>query len=208
MTVHSCKKGGIMARVKSEMKEQKIIAAAMELFAKKGYYYTNVKEIAAKADVGVGTVYIYFENKDEILIKIFKDFFNNVSSRINDILEKNIGAMEKFKLGLGVLIDRLSRNIDMARVFVVELNQSHQALSHLSPIIFKQYYRWMTALLEEAKDDNVMRDDVNVNIISISAFGILQALLSDWVTNKYSKEKLLNMQDIAIDYYIKGIERR
>ncbi len=190
------------------MKEQQIINAAMELFAQKGYFYTNVKEIADKANVGVGTVYIYFQNKDEILITLFKGFFSKVAERISQVLERDMNTLDKLKLALRVLIDRLSQNIDMARVFVVELDQSHQALSHLSPLIFKQFYRWISALVEEAQEQNLLREDININIMSISAFGIIQALLSDWVTNKYSTQKLLNMQDIALEYYMKGIERR
>lgn|GEM_PF-2122402 len=197
-----------MARTKSDMKEQQIINAAMELFAQKGYFYTNVKEIADKANVGVGTVYIYFQNKDEILITLFKGFFSKVAERISQVLERDMNTLDKLKLALRVLIDRLSQNIDMARVFVVELDQSHQALSHLSPLIFKQFYRWISALVEEAQEQNLLREDININIMSISAFGIIQALLSDWVTNKYSTQKLLNMQDIALEYYMKGIERR
>ena len=110
-----------MARVKSRTKGQEIIQAAMELFAEKGFFYTNVKEIAERANVGVGTVYIYFENKDNILIQLFMEFLSQVIRDIQSILDKPMHPLEKFKRVLRAVAEILSENMDMARVFLVEL---------------------------------------------------------------------------------------
>ncbi|HTN87050.1 MAG TPA: TetR/AcrR family transcriptional regulator, partial [Sorangium sp.] len=50
---------------------KKIIAAAFELFATKGYTQTSVDSIAAKAKISKGLVYYYFKSKEEILKSIF-----------------------------------------------------------------------------------------------------------------------------------------
>ncbi len=47
-----------------------IIAAARDLFAKQGYEDTTIAEIARRAGVAVGTVYLYFENKRQILVEV------------------------------------------------------------------------------------------------------------------------------------------
>ncbi|HEY7355467.1 MAG TPA: TetR/AcrR family transcriptional regulator [Ktedonobacterales bacterium] len=51
-------------------KRDAIIAAARTLFAKQGYEETTIAEIARAAGVGVGTVYLYFENKRQILVEV------------------------------------------------------------------------------------------------------------------------------------------
>jgi AcrR family transcriptional regulator len=51
-------------------KRKAIIAAARTLFAKQGYEETTIAEIARAAGVGVGTVYLYFENKRQILVEV------------------------------------------------------------------------------------------------------------------------------------------
>lgn len=51
-------------------KREAIIEAARDLFAKQGYEETTIAEIARAAGVGVGTVYLYFENKRQILIEV------------------------------------------------------------------------------------------------------------------------------------------
>ena len=51
-------------------KKESILAAARELFATKGYEDTTIAEIARAAGVAVGTVYLYFQNKHEILVEV------------------------------------------------------------------------------------------------------------------------------------------
>src|SRR5579871_4201064 len=79
--IHSCKKGTMTVLTRSDArdkperddtrdKREAIIEAARTLFAKQGYEETTIAEIARAAGVGVGTVYLYFENKRQILIEV------------------------------------------------------------------------------------------------------------------------------------------
>jgi AcrR family transcriptional regulator len=63
-------------------KKEKIIKAAMALFAEKGYHKTNAIEIAARAKVATGTFYGYFNNKKEVLIEILKHTFKKTSEKV------------------------------------------------------------------------------------------------------------------------------
>ncbi len=58
------------ARDDTRDKRAAIIEAARSLFAKQGYEETSIAEIARAAGVGVGTVYLYFENKRQILVEV------------------------------------------------------------------------------------------------------------------------------------------
>jgi len=55
-------------------KKEAIMLAAMELFIENGYRNTRIIDIAEKAGIGKGTVYAYFDSKEEILIQVAKDF--------------------------------------------------------------------------------------------------------------------------------------
>jgi TetR/AcrR family transcriptional regulator, fatty acid metabolism regulator protein len=54
-------------------KFHRIIAAATKVFAKKGFFHAKVSDIAREAQVADGTIYLYFENKDDILISLFEE---------------------------------------------------------------------------------------------------------------------------------------
>lgn len=77
-----------MAKLKD--KEETILNAAFEVFRKNGFTNASMKDIATKAGLGKGTLYEYFQNKEDLFIKVFKtetnNFFNEVNCRIRDKL--------------------------------------------------------------------------------------------------------------------------
>ena len=67
-------------------KSDVILTAAKIVFASEGYHNSSVSRIAKEAGIGDGTVYLYFENKEDILIiRIFRcsnpdDYMNNCTT--------------------------------------------------------------------------------------------------------------------------------
>jgi AcrR family transcriptional regulator len=61
-----------------EERRRQILEAALSVFAKKGYHATNVSDVAAQAGVSQGTIYWYFDSKDELFqaatLFAFEDF--------------------------------------------------------------------------------------------------------------------------------------
>lgn len=56
-----------------EQRYETLLRAAEHLFVHKGYHETSVENIADRAEVSVGTVYFYFKNKEELLLKLFSE---------------------------------------------------------------------------------------------------------------------------------------
>lgn len=56
-----------------EQRYETLLRAAEHLFVKQGYHETSVENIADRAEVSVGTVYFYFKNKEELLMKLFSE---------------------------------------------------------------------------------------------------------------------------------------
>ncbi len=56
-----------MARERDELKRDAILREAKRLFAERGFHATSVQDIVRGIDMPVGSVYTYFENKDDIL---------------------------------------------------------------------------------------------------------------------------------------------
>ncbi|MEM6764052.1 MAG: helix-turn-helix domain-containing protein [Bacteroidota bacterium] len=54
---------------------EKILSAALELFAERGFHNTTIQQIAKKAEVAKGLIYRYFESKEDLLIGIIKEAF-------------------------------------------------------------------------------------------------------------------------------------
>ena len=54
-------------------KPQQIIEAALRVFARKGYFNARVSDVAREAGIAAGTIYLYFDTKEEILVTLFRE---------------------------------------------------------------------------------------------------------------------------------------
>ena len=91
----------VMSKKKNTEKYYRIIQAATKMFARKGFYKTRISEIAMEAEVADGTVYIYFENKDDILISLFEEQMKVVIDNMVGQLSREddpVKKLEKFAL--------------------------------------------------------------------------------------------------------------
>jgi AcrR family transcriptional regulator len=59
-----------------------ILSAAREVFAERGYHNTGIAEIARRADVAVGTFYLYFHDKDEAFQTLLQEGFEETRARV------------------------------------------------------------------------------------------------------------------------------
>ena len=87
-----------MARNRSPNKYHRIILAATKIFAQKGFFQARISDIAREAGVADGTVYIYFESKDAILIAIFEDQMKAVLENMVFQLSKEQDPVRKLEV--------------------------------------------------------------------------------------------------------------
>ena len=128
-SVESSKRGGSAVKIRSkrrtqdwrkEDKRRRIVEAAFEIFAKKGYAETTVEEIAELAGVGKGTVYDYFRTKLEVLLHAFRT--HSLVMEVSD-LEKLFGSRddeEIFKYLALKSFEYARKNLKLRRLWMME----------------------------------------------------------------------------------------
>jgi TetR/AcrR family transcriptional regulator, repressor of fatR-cypB operon len=104
-------------------RKNEILEAAVQLFAVKGYNATTLDEIAAAAQFGKGTLYNYFNSKEEIYIAIIKNVANNHLSSIRDADASADSIKDFFHKYTTNLINYLIKNRYSFLLFVRELSQ-------------------------------------------------------------------------------------
>lgn len=159
-------------------KRERILEGALKAFAKKGFYNTKVSEIASEAGVADGTIYLYFKNKDDLLISLFEDRMEWV----NDRLQSELGAVE------GGVIEKLQAFVqlhfslavehrDLAEFITVELRQSAKFVKEYKNPKFGDYLRILQRLIEQGQEQGVFRQDVDGRLVSRAIFGALDEVL-------------------------------
>jgi AcrR family transcriptional regulator len=90
---------GLRARQKAD-RHQRILQAASELFRKSGYEGAKIEAIAALAEVSIGTIYNYYQNKGDLLVAI-------VAMEVNEVLNAGSGVIARPPANVMKAVDRL-----------------------------------------------------------------------------------------------------
>ncbi|ASN03567.1 TetR/AcrR family transcriptional regulator [Virgibacillus necropolis] len=77
-------------------KKKNIIVTSIDLFADKGFYSTSIQEIAEKSNVSKGAFYLHFHSKDELLLEIFKYYYDLMQENLQNATDERLSPKENF----------------------------------------------------------------------------------------------------------------
>jgi TetR/AcrR family fatty acid metabolism transcriptional regulator len=168
-------------RIKEGNKEKDIIEAAIKVFAEKGYFKSKISKIADVAGVATGSVYVYYENKEDILLKIFEQLWGNIYQEARLIKNNNNSSpMEKLESLIDMAFGTFMENTALAIVYINE--QSN--LIQYSPQKFTDNYDKFLDLCEDIIRDGinkkVMAENIDVQIFRNYFLGGFRNLLHHW----------------------------
>ena len=122
-----------MAEKNQENKRIRILEAAVKVFAKNGFHNSKVSVIAKEAGVADGTIYLYFKNKDDILISLFEESLNRLIDNMEEAVKDVNDPLEKLKMFIHMHLKLVEENQGVAEVMQVELRQSHKFMKEYVP---------------------------------------------------------------------------
>ncbi|GEN45850.1 TetR/AcrR family transcriptional regulator [Alkalibacillus haloalkaliphilus] len=166
---------------KSKPKYKLILDAAVEVIAENGYHHSQVSKIAKKAGVADGTIYLYFKNKEDILVSLFEEKMGQFVSKIKDEIEQIDEADQKLYKLIEMHFQQLSEDPDLAIVTQLELRQSNKRLRLKINEVLKGYLTLMDDILHEGMKDGTFQDQLNVKLVRQVLFGTLDEVVTNWV---------------------------
>ena len=168
-------------------KRDRILRAAVKIFSRKGFFNSKVSEIARAAEVADGTIYLYFRNKDDLLISLFEEKMGEVVADVRRRIADGGNALEKLKIFIGNHMDLLERESGLVEVLQVELRQSTKFLKDYTPVKFFEYLEIISDILEEGRREGVLRPDLNISIARRAIFGALDELSLTYILSRKPK---------------------
>lgn len=112
-----------MAAEKQEKRRQMILKAAEKLFARNGFHGADVEAIAKEAGIAKGTVYNYFENKDDIFLSVLDDGLHELEEKMRLNLAHVEDPVEKIKKGIEIYIFFLADHLHLIKILAGEQAQ-------------------------------------------------------------------------------------
>ncbi|WKB34695.1 TetR/AcrR family transcriptional regulator [Terrilactibacillus sp. S3-3] len=104
---------------------QRLIDTATALFGKEGYNNTTIRQIVKHSGIGIGSIYQYVKNKEEILVLILEYILKQYEYKLNQAIKDNDSALKKMQTG----IDTYYRIIDKEHEKIILAYSSTNALS-------------------------------------------------------------------------------
>jgi len=176
-------------------KYQKIIQAATKVFASQGFYNSKVADIAREADVADGTIYLYFKNKDDILISIFENSMDTFIGALKKTLGGLKDPVEKLHCFIRLHLELVENNQDVAQVLQIELRQSSKFMKEYAATKFRDYMEIIAGVLEEGQRAGIFKKEVSPSIVKRAIFGAVDEMALEWVLMKKKKYTIREVAD-------------
>ena len=189
--------------VRNPEKYDRILEAALAVFAEKGFFVSRISDIADRANVADGTVYLYFKNKDEILTTAintaFETFMNNARTELGKIAD----PAERLRKLARLHLEALGGNRNAAIVFQMELRGSTR-LSEFSHQHLIEYFNLVRVAIQEGQQSGVFRKDMPDKIAANCFFGALDEMVTSWVLSEH-EFPLANAANAVVDILLNGM---
>jgi TetR/AcrR family fatty acid metabolism transcriptional regulator len=185
-------------------KYQRILDAAVAVFADKGFFTARISDIADRASVADGTVYLYFKSKEEILMTAINTAFDAFMRQARSELEKISDPSDRLRRLAFLHLDALGSNRNLAVVFQMELRQSTRFLSEFSHHHMIEYLTLVGNAISDGQANGLFRPELPAKIAANCFFGALDEMVTTWVLNQHDY-RLANVADTVVDIFLSGI---
>lgn len=162
----------------------RIRAAAHRLFAERGFANTTTRQIAAEADIGSGTLFLYAPTKEDLLVLIFQD---EVGRAVDRAFERVCAGpfLDQAMHVFDALIVHHAADPALARVFVKELPFVDEPRHGVAQFV-NQLYTRLGALIDAAKARGEIAADVPSRLLAQNLFATCFQQLQMWLSGAMS----------------------
>lgn len=166
---------------KTGEKYRTIIEAAITVIAQCGYHNSQVSKIAREAGVADGTIYLYFKNKEDVIISLFRVKINEFTSMIRKELKTHHPVMKKLARLIAMHFSRLETDRNLALVLQLQLRQSDPAIRAGITQPLKEYFNVIEDLVREGLENGQFRTDLDIKVARQMIFGTIDEVATAWV---------------------------
>jgi TetR/AcrR family fatty acid metabolism transcriptional regulator len=154
--------------------------------------------------VADGTIYLYFKNKDDILVQFFSYKTKQVFERFRKEVDRADSAIDKLKNLIRHHLEEFQRNRDMAIVYQVETHQNSRLAEAQIKEMSKMYFDIISEIVEEGQAQGTIRKDLYMGLVKRFIIGAVDEVINTWIHSD-GKYDLVSMADPLVELFIKGI---
>jgi TetR/AcrR family fatty acid metabolism transcriptional regulator len=189
-------------------KRERILDAAVRVFARKGFHATRVSEVAKAAGVADGTIYLYFESKEHLLVSLFEHRVERLLDYLETELPRAPSASQRLQRIIELQLGLLEGERDLAEVVTVIFRQSTRLMKEHAAPKFNAYLDAIARVIAEGQASGELRDDISPHVAARAVFGALDAITMTWALGKAEHGGLLRTSGQIVEMLLRGLTPR
>ncbi|HEY8346809.1 MAG TPA: TetR/AcrR family transcriptional regulator [Symbiobacteriaceae bacterium] len=189
--------------VRSGDKYEAILDAAQKVIAREGYHRARIAHIAAEAGVAAGTVYLYFRDKPDLLLSLFRNRLGRLVENARRSLSDAPNPEEKLRRFIGHHLRSLAARQDLAVVTQIEMRQADFRVQRQISEVMKAYFQVIDEIIAEGQATGYIRRCVDARQIRNMIYGTLDQTVTAWVLSGF-KFDLVAMAEPTFELITRG----
>jgi TetR/AcrR family fatty acid metabolism transcriptional regulator len=185
-------------------KRELILRAATRVFAQHGFFQSQVADVARVAGVAAGTVYLYFQGKDDLLASIFERSMRAFIADGRAAMDGVADPAERLRRIAHLHLGRLGRDKHLAVVFQVELRQSVKFMERFSSTFLQDYLKLIRDAIADGQASGAFRQDLSATTATKMFFGALDEMATNWMLSRRKYDPTVEA-DAVVDLFINGV---
>lgn len=197
--------------VNKEQRRSEIARASIQVFAQKGFENATIQDIADAAGIGKGTVYQYFDRKEEILLQVAAEIFEEMENEIRALGESDMPVEEKIRALFSQFMV-IADTMESFFLVYLEIWQIYMRAQRYGISMFVmndmliEYRKFLADIIEKGKEEGIFRDDIDSMSLSIFLIASLDGVAFHYYINRKSMDIKKVCNDF-LDSFLRGIKK-
>jgi TetR/AcrR family fatty acid metabolism transcriptional regulator len=189
---------------KNTEKYHRILEAACKVFAEMGFHQATISLIAKEAGVADGTIYLYFKNKDDILVQFYQYKTKQVFDRFREAVDQADTAVGKLYNLIHTHLAEFQKDPNMAMVYQAEVYQQRRLAKDSIREMSKMYRDIITEVIEQGQEEGSMRRSLYIGLVKRLVNGAVDEVINSWIHQGRSYD-LVSMAEPLVALFLQGI---
>ena len=168
----------------------RILNAAVRVFAARGFHHSRVSDVAREAEVADGTIYLYFKNKDDLLISLFEERMEGIVDTFKNAVRGLESPRARLRRFIELHLEMVADQPELAEVLTVELRQSAKFMREYKAPKFSEYLDILREIIRDGQQRGEFRREVDPALTRRIIFGALDEVSLYWVSTRRPRETL------------------
>lgn len=170
-----------------EARRRAILESAVRVFAEHGFFAARIRDIAAGAGVAEGTIYLYFEGKDDLLLTAFRDKVEEFVASVREVLASDASFEERLARFVSLQFEGIEADPPLATVLLLESRQSSKFYGGAVRDVLRTYAAAIDQLLASGVAAGEVRPDADMPLARRMLIGSLEEIELEWLLGERTR---------------------